>query len=136
MRTLKFRRAYFDYKDDSFAGFSLWGSDYDENGIPTGFIAPSSWSYAKGKVDQQFTGLKDKNGNPIYEGDVVIISYGKAIVKYIDECGAFMLQWIDDKEANMELVAFSNNGYKLGRSRAWEKDIPEVIGNIYSNPEL
>jgi uncharacterized phage protein (TIGR01671 family) len=84
----------------------------------------------------QFTGLIDKNGVEIFEYDIVRLSYGTAIVKYIDECGAFMLQWIDDAEANMELVAFSNNGYRLGRSRAWEKDIPEIIGNIHSNSEL
>jgi uncharacterized phage protein (TIGR01671 family) len=87
-------------------------------------------------IPLQFTGLLDKNGVEIYEYDIVRLSYGTAIVKYIDECGAFMLQWIDDAEANMELVAFSNNGYRLGRSRAWEKDIPEIIGNIHSNSEL
>ncbi len=69
----------------------------------------------------QFTGLKDKNGKEIYEGD--IFSLG---------------------DLNILYVCDFDNGYFGGmqhgnKSRVglayWESNI-EVIGNIYENPEL
>jgi uncharacterized phage protein (TIGR01671 family) len=77
----------------------------------------------------QYTGLKAK-GVEIYEGDIVRVEYG--IGKVVFYCAMFMIEWLDDKEANMESLAFSNAGYKQGIIR---EDL-EVIGNIYQNPEL
>ena len=62
---------------------------------------------------QQFTGLLDKNGKPIFEGD---------IVKRDGNCNPIIVEWI-------EMYA----GFNLQSGTA--KDI-EVIGDIYSNPEL
>jgi uncharacterized phage protein (TIGR01671 family) len=78
----------------------------------------------------QYTGLKDKNGVNIYEGDIVKVEYG--IGKVVFYSAMFMIEWVDDKDANMESLAYSNVGYRLGHIR---EDL-EVIGNIYSNPEL
>ena len=69
----------------------------------------------------QFTGLFDKNGNKIFEGD--IYGMGEENITYI--------------------VVFRNSrfiGKQIGSSsyaglEYWEKDI-EVIGNIHDNPEL
>ena len=75
----------------------------------------------------QFTGLHDKYGKEIYEGDVVRhekwVSVGKyapaiGVVKY--KCVSFTCECIGDwVGANADL-----NG------------LAEVIGNIYENPEL
>lgn len=78
----------------------------------------------------QYTCLKDANDVEIYEGDVVKVEYG--IGKVVFNCGMFMIEWIEDKEANMEALAFSNNNYKYGRLR----DDLEVIGNIYEHTNL
>lgn len=76
----------------------------------------------------QFTGLTDKNGKEIYEGDVVSVEYGRG--KVIFHAGCFMIEWIDDPEANMELLSMRNA--KFGHAR---EDL-ELLGNIYENPEL
>lgn len=67
----------------------------------------------------QFTGLHDKNGKEIYEGDIVDVNY---TVKYIDP----------DKQDEEEFHKFANDDlYRFVRDK-----YAEVIGNIYENPEL
>lgn len=69
----------------------------------------------------QYTGLKDRNGREIYEGDVV---------RFLDA---------DDKVKNEE-VRFGEGGFTPVVEICWMADIEgmfvEVIGNIHDNPEL
>lgn len=79
----------------------------------------------------QFTGLKDKGGNEIFEGDIVL--------------------WKDQKDNGYKAtsirstceVKFDNGNYRIGeREDAWWHDLRElheqveIIGNIYENPNL
>lgn len=76
----------------------------------------------------QYTGLKDKNGTEIYEGDIVKytseLENGIFEVKY-SNCRFYGL-WI---EANF--MDITTDLFYLGCSNELE-----VIGNIYQNPEL
>ena len=98
------------------------------------------WSEVSLKSVGEFTGLTDKNGKEIYEGDIVKTHNQNNVIKY--EYGSFML------------VGLHKDKYKRNYSRLYDYLIDstisnmtgsrfdgvtttlEVIGNIYSNPEL
>ena len=80
----------------------------------------------KSFVVMQYTGLKDKNGKPIYEGDILTNSYGKIDVVIFYENGFF-----GKSKSNMG----KNNYWYNPLSSDYIKN-KEVIGNIYENPEL
>ena len=74
----------------------------------------------------QFTGLYDKKGKEIYEGDVVswgVYKDDKDIVRFNE--GRFLL-----RDYYVSYQDNPNDAYGEGINRL------EVIGNIYENPEL
>ena len=78
----------------------------------------------------QYTGLKDKNGRKIFEGDIVrrfnrngqeIMSY---VVEWYSDCCMFVLDCIDfDMEFDTDFTVFYGDEF-------------EIVGNIHDNPEL
>lgn len=76
----------------------------------------------------QSTGLKDKNGKEIFEGDIITNGFRKTIVNY----GKQTIE--EEFGAIREYV-----GFNLTLACGYPEAVPinyEIIGNIYENPEL
>ncbi|HPM41596.1 MAG TPA: YopX family protein [bacterium] len=72
----------------------------------------------------QFTGLYDKNGREIYEGDIVRQTGGYRMQQYA----------VEYRDAGYNLPLIEN--YNDGRVSDTWKLTYEIIGNIYENPKL
>lgn len=78
------------------------------------------WIEVKPEYLMQSTGLKDKNGVEIFEGDIVAIKYSESGYHYYEK------------------IVFENGTFTAG-DEDWLyniKDYCVVCGNIYENPEL
>lgn len=79
----------------------------------------------------QFTGLTDKNGVEIYEGDVVVNGYGRVCeITWHKFAARFDCEFIKDNSTNSGV----DRSYGF-RPQEWGFCI-EVIGNVHQNPEL
>lgn len=74
----------------------------------------------------QFTGLYDKNGEEIYEGDIVVDKEDEVIGK---------ITWNEEEASFYFSILYENGTYEEEKLNDWAS-VLEVIGNIYDNPEL
>jgi len=110
----------------------VFKSDKQKLDDKTAIFHPLENPYFQQQLEiMQFTGLLDKNGKEIYEGDIANITYNcMRFSRFMDVTDRGVMEWID-KSAQW--------GFKVENSILNEEmqDLKiEVIGNIYENPEL
>ena len=104
----------------------------DENKFNAPFVFYETWGDVDDGISRdcdimQFTGLKDKNGKEIWEGDrlmAIIPSTGQTkevVVRWENEQGGFLVEWEYSKNQN-----YVNLTCDVAHCS-------EVIGNIYQN---
>ena len=71
----------------------------------------------------QFTGLTDKNGNKIFEGDILESDSERFVVDWDDEFSGFYLTDVNPSHQGVAMFAnVADDGY--------------IIGNVHDNPEM
>jgi len=120
MRKIKFRGRKID-KDEWVYGYLVKDSE-DKNLYE--IISYSNlrsntveWSQIRPESEGQYTGIKDKNGKEIYEGDIISRCGYKNFHKLVEDIRDFYSN-VNDYEFPINLEEY------------------EIIGNIYENPEL
>lgn len=129
-----------------------WVNGFNMFGFSTGQGAPkrklqrfsSEWNEEDFELEQ-FTGLTDKNGTKIFEGDIISVQSIRFEMKIGEYCPTLLKKFSDDAGYSPNeflnstgVYAESINGVHPGEQcfMCQDKLIVEVIGNIHDNPEL
>lgn len=113
--------------------FRVWDNvDYMSKPFTLRDIQGNKTQFASNVVVMQFTGLKDKNGKEIYEGDIIVdtLTGMESQVKF-GRCKKFAFNgWYVENEG-MDYTSAINGDYDTNRNSQIE-----IIGNVFEHPHL
>jgi uncharacterized phage protein (TIGR01671 family) len=121
------------YKGNLFELLVGFGGDLSAHTIQ-GLVHESMWPDRFELM--QFTGLKDRLGKEIYEGDIIRSDRPGVFtgeVCYDPQMAGFVIKW---KEDYWRVHRYAYFNVTSGGEDSFSCDFMEVIGNIYENPEL
>lgn len=102
-------------------------------GMPVITSLADCLQYSQRYVVQQFTGLLDKNGKEIYEGDILKTSTIHPLeVFWMGLAWGFRFKDL----GNLEEEMICDDGGDASMKEKGQFEYLEIIGNIYENPEL
>lgn len=146
------------YADAASIGLTLEEAEkhYTEeqlDGTDNHLYGGDDWIFVMNEFElMQFTGLTDKNGKEIYEGDVCRFFWNPILnepselfeteqpVSYYTGWGCFVFHWQSQKMKKKQRELFEDYGMEeryvaIGSPIMYGQGV-EVIGNIFENPEL
>lgn len=129
MREIKFRGIAIDTGEFVY-GYLMYSEQDDTYYIGTAELMTP----VKADTVGQFTGVFDKHGVEVYEGDIVSIENGSVEIGSV-EIGSVLIITVCKFELGMFTLMAKDTG-NWTRQLRHEPERLTVIGNIYKNPEL
>jgi len=125
---LQLNKCDFEWKD-------IIQTECNNNGIAYRYMNFKVYSHTIG----QYTGLTDKNGKKIYEGDILFID--RYLAEPNGDGDIYLAKWEDYGFTVRQQITIRESTRKKSKpyaliSRSAIESHSEIIGNIYENPKL
>jgi len=137
-KDLIFREPVYN-SENQFMYFHYWGFNTTEGSNFTNPTTPTN--NIKPKDSERYTGIKDCDGNPIYEGDIIEVNgkvHTRRVVFYCKEEAAFKAYYPQRmSKEDIEQYGFEKlRRYTSAGFEYTDMTRVKVIGNIHQNPEI